>query len=306
MESEAKPRKRRMWRRATLGLIACLALGVGLFVWNGLVLAAGERPVIGTVSANVVTAGAKTQVKVFAWNLAKCFVHQGGMSFASTAEVETRLRSIANVIREQNPDVVFLSEVVTECTMCDVDQVAFLARETGMTHWAFGENFNFGLPFFRIIGGNAILCRSPLRPVANPDLAGRRAFYYTFNNRRVLWCRAAFEGTDVLLGAIHTDSFDLENNLAQTEQILAYAASQPTILAGDFNARPTDPSLAAVRDSHRFAGAIDGPLTFPADTPDRRIDYIFAPKTWTLLDSRVLPGLASDHRAVVSTFRVPR
>jgi endonuclease/exonuclease/phosphatase family metal-dependent hydrolase len=243
---------------------------------------------------------------VLAWNLAKCFVHRGGWSFASKDEVEARLHRIAAVIRAENPDLVFLSELVIECTPCDVDQLLFIARGTGLEHWVFGENFNFGLPFFRIVSGNAILARDALEPVANSDLVGRQPFWVTRNNRRVLFARARIAGEAVLLGSLHTDSFDFENNLRQTRQILAFEPSTPTLLAGDFNAEPTSASLAEIVGSKRFTGALDGPITFPADATGMRIDYIFGPAQWRLVDSRVLEDESSDHRAVVSTFVVRR
>jgi endonuclease/exonuclease/phosphatase (EEP) superfamily protein YafD len=51
---------------------------------------------------------------------------------------------------------------------------------------------------------------------------------------------------------------------------------------------------------------LEGPATFPADAPRQRIDYVFAPKAWKLVDSRVLDDQTSDHRAVVATFELPR
>ena len=70
---------------------------------------------------------------------------------------------MAKVIREENPDFVFLSEAVRECTPCPVNQLELLAELCGMHAWAFGENYCFGLPLYRIVGGNAILSRFPLR-----------------------------------------------------------------------------------------------------------------------------------------------
>ena len=49
----------------------------------------------------------------------------------------------------------------------DLCVVPFVAH-TDLQYWAFGENFNFGLPFYRVVGGNAILSRWPIEPVGNP------------------------------------------------------------------------------------------------------------------------------------------
>lgn len=257
---------RRSLRRGSITVVLVMIALAALFAWNGLVLAQGTTPIAGTETPAVAGSTPRdgSRVRVLAWNLAKCFVHRGGLSFASVVGIEERLRRMAAVIREEDPDFVFLSEIVTECTLCDVDQLRFLARETGLAHWVFGENFNFGLPFLRIVGGNAILGRDALEPVANPDLVGRQPFWITRNNRRVLFARARIAGEAILLGSLHTDSIDLDNNLLQMRQILAFEPASPTLLAGDFNAEPDSASLAELIASRRFTGALDGPPTFPA------------------------------------------
>lgn len=299
--------KRRRWKRVLLAIFLALDVPLLLFVINGLFLADGETPVVKLRSPPKGSLDERDPltVKVFAFNIAKCFVFKDGDGIESTGAVEARLRKIAELIRAEQPDFVFLSEAVTECGLCPIDQVASLAESTGMHEFAFGENYNFGLPFFRVVGGNAILSRFPIEPVGNPSLSGRRPFYVTRNNRRVLWCAAQIGGQRVLLGAIHTDSFKPANNLQQTEQILEFVGERPAILAGDFNARPDEPSIDLVRRSGKFSGNFTGPKTFPSDNPDQRIDFIFAPATWKLLDERVIDDQVSDHRAVVATFRVP-
>ena len=118
------------------------------------------------------------------------------------------MKDMAEVIKMESPDLVFLSEAVFECGPCPVNQVAWLARESGMHMWAFGENYNFGLPFHRIVGGNAILSRYPVELVGNPSLSGRKPFYVTTNNRRVLWCRLKIGDMPVLLASVHNDSYN--------------------------------------------------------------------------------------------------
>jgi endonuclease/exonuclease/phosphatase (EEP) superfamily protein YafD len=122
----------------------------------------------------------------------------------------------------------------------------------------------------------------------------------------MLWCATQIAGQRILLSAVHTDSFNPTNNLRQTQQILEYLNGQPAILAGDFNANPSEPSVQLIEHSRQFSGAIEGPLTFPASAPEQRIDFIFAPASWTLVEHRVIQNLASDHLPVVSTFRISK
>lgn len=288
-----------------LFLLGGAALTGGSFVFNGLILARNETPLSGVTSHPPAIASSTPQIKILAYNIAKGFVHKGGMAFAGQDVVARRIQKIADVIMIEQPDMVFLSEIVFECGPCPVNQVISLAEATGMHAWAFGENYNFGLPFYRIVGGNAILSRFPVEPVDNPSLAGRKPFYVTSNNRRMLWCTTQIGGQQVLLTAVHTDSFHLANNLVQTQQLLDYAGERAAIMAGDFNAQPQEPSIRLIRDSGRFTGAFDGPFTFPANAPEQRIDFIFAPAGWELVEHHVVQSQASDHLPVVSTFRIP-
>ncbi len=304
---------RRWWRkkRFRLSLLLLgqpLVLLLGLVTLNGLVLADNETPITNQTAEQLSAAKnsiEKPQLKVLAYNIAKGFCHKGGIKFDDEAAVRQRMLDIASVIREQDPDLVFLSEAVFECGPCPVNQVELIAEEAGFDHWIFGENYNLGLPFYRIVGGNAILSRTPIEPVDNPSLAGRKPFYVTKNNRRVLWGRLKINGSDLLLGSIHNDSFDIKNNKRQMQQILDYIGERDALLAGDFNSKPHLPPIELVKKSEKFSGKFDGAMTFPAHAPDRLIDFIFAPARWQLVNHQVLDDETSDHRAVVSVFKVP-
>ncbi|REK28169.1 MAG: hypothetical protein DWQ42_05465 [Planctomycetota bacterium] len=303
---------RRWWRKKRYALpLALLSVPLVLsilFAVNGLFLAANETPVsnLSPADLEVARAGVRQPVlKVVAYNIAKGFAYQEGISFADEGEVRARMDQIAEFLRAEQPDVVFLSEALFACGPCPVNQVERLAEEAGLPHWVFGENFNFGLPFYRIVGGNAILSRFPIEPVANPSLPGRRPFYITKNNRRVLWCRAHINGRPLLLAAIHNDSFDLENNDAQMKEILAYVGDRDALMAGDFNARADEPPIRRLLATGKFSGASDGPFTFSTARPHETIDFIFAPASWRLLEHRVADLDLSDHLPVMSEFRLP-
>src|SRR5262245_61968799 len=301
-------RRKRWVARMVVAFVALVVLFVGLFVLNGLALADRQTPRMRHF-AEVPIASSKSatgEVTLVSYNIAKCYAHKGGLKFDSRANVEARLRRIAELIRAEQPDAVFLSEAMTELAPCDVDQVAYLARECGLPYVATGENYNLGVPFVRVVGGNAILSRTPLSPVANFDLAGRKPFWVSRNNRRALFVSAEFGGKPVQMAALHNDSFDMRNNEAQMRQLLAYVGDTPTILAGDFNNRPQNGSIKMLRASGKFAGEFDGAPTYfePEANRAERIDYIFAPAGWELLESRVIPDDTSDHRPLVCRFRV--
>lgn len=299
------PRRARRWIVIALLLLAGVPLS--LFVINGTLLSRGETPYLEVVSHSPSVSLDDRDpliIKVLAFNIAKCFAFREDFSVDDVSAVSSRIEQIAEVIRAEQPDFVFMSEVFTECGSCPINQASSVAKKTGMHVWAFGENFNVGFPFYRIVSGNVILSRWPLEPIANPSLAGRQPFYVAKNNRRVLWCATSIAGKRVLLASIHNDSFDRANNERQMQQVLDFAGDQPTLMAGDFNAMPDWPSIELIRKTRRFAGDFDGPPTFPSDHPARRIDYIFAPSSWELLDHRIIDTKVSDHLPIVSRFRV--
>jgi len=297
-------RVRRTRLRRAIGLLIATVVGaLVLTCVNGL-WPSWKQPELGTTS-HPRQEGSPRRVKVIAYNIAKCFVREGGLSFRPTVEVSACLERIASLLREEQPHLVFLSEIDVESGPCPIDQVRFLADSVGMYAHAFAPNYSFGLPFFRVRSGNAILSRFPLHPLPTQQLAGGAPFYYPVNNRRALWVQSQIGEETVVLGSLRNDSFDLENNLVQSRELLARMGGTPALLAGDFNAPQGSESIRLFRDSGLFTGAFEGPATYPSDAPDRCIDYILAPRAWRLVDHRVIDDQVSDHRPVVSVFELP-
>lgn len=305
---ESEPLERSNKMRAVKRILA-FAVIVGaivllLFIYNGTSDSWHQpRFVVGEDGAQVEEVG---QAKIMAYNIAKCFAYTGVTSFASSDEVKARLDEIAQLIKVENPDLVFLSEVVNECGPCPVDQVAYLAKKCGFPCWASSDNYSWGLPFYRIRSGNGILSRFPLSDFETTELKGESTIWNPTNNRRVLWCKVEINGEKILAGSLRNDSFDLENNHDQVDQILDFVGNQPTILAGDFNAEPHNQSMKKFAASKLFSGAFKGEKTYPTRKPWRRIDYVLAPKPWTLISDQVIQSKISDHLPVLATFSLPK
>ncbi len=289
-------------KRAALALSLVGALLAAAFCWNGL-SSEWERPDCETTSAppRPLSTG---ELRVLAYNLAKVEL-VASKPIRSQQQVRQHLDQIAALIREADPDLVLLSEVVAECTPCPVDQVRYLAEATGMHAWAFGEQYNFGLPVFRIRGGNAVLSRLPLRPMANQQLVGGASFVWPANNRRALWCEVKVRDSWLRVASIHTDSFDRDNNARQARQLLRFVGEAPALVGGDFNAQPESESLRLFEQSGLFTPLVSGPPTFPAGEPTRRIDHVLGPRVWSLDTHEVISTTLSDHRPVLSVFRLP-
>lgn len=258
-------------------------------------------------AAGAPSAQAPAQLRVLAFNIAKCFAYTSPTTYSPKSEVQRCLDQIGALIRKERADVVFLNEIVFECGPRPLNQVRYLARASALPHWAYSDNFRFGLPFFRIRAGNAILSRYPMKNGAVQQLVGGPPFYKPTNNRRLLWVDLLLGETTLRAGSVRNDSYSLKNNHAQALQILKRLAQRPessklVLLGGDFNAEPHNDSIQAFMKSGRFTAALQGPPTFPAENPRRKIDLILAPAAWRLLEHRTVDSKVSDHLAIVSVF----
>lgn len=300
-ETQDRPWARRAKRGCLLIAIVLSLLGAA-FCANGLG-SDWEQPAFARTGAPP-RSPPQGELRVLAYNLAKVDLFASA-PIRSQADLREHLDRIATLIRETDADLVLLSEVVAECTPCPIDQVRYLAQATGMHAWAFGEQYNFGLPAFRIRGGNAVLSRLPMRPLVNLQLVGGASFLWPANNRRALWCEVEVRGSWQRIASIHNDSWDAENNTRQVHQLLRFVGQEPALLGGDFNAQPDTESMRLLAESGLFQGARSRAPTFPADRPTRRIDYVLAPRSWEVVSQEVLETTLSDHRPVLSVFRVP-
>jgi endonuclease/exonuclease/phosphatase family metal-dependent hydrolase len=302
------PSARPGWLRWLLRLLALGGVLLFLVLWVQVFSARLTKAEVGVFKKVATTElrplGEAREIKVMAWNLAKCGVDAQAPRVVPPAATLARLNLMAEVIRREDPDLLVLSEVVWRTPYRSINQVRHLAEACGYRHYAFGENVHLGLPFFRYVGGNAILSKWPLDNGVNPNLSGHRPFWITRNSRRALLVDARLGQQTVRVAALHLDSFVPENNRVQVGQILSWVGSAPALLAGDFNAPPDSPSLRAIQETRRYAGSVDGPKTFPSDRPERRIDYVLGPAHWRETAHYTTGGTVSDHLAVVSVFLV--
>ena len=82
-----------------------------------------------------------------------------------------------------------------------------------------------------------------------------------------------------------------------------------SILAGDMNAGPNAPELQPLLEKYNDAWALTnaGPgLTYPANKPSQRIDYILLSPQMEAKTSEVIETLASDHRPVTAEITLKR
>lgn len=211
----------------------------------------------------------------------------------------------AAVIRAASPDIVALNEVRRFTRDIDgADQAAQLRDALGM-HMAFGR----AIPYLGGEYGIALLSKWPIlaatvTPVPDVPEAERMP---DFEARAVLACDLDVRGTPLRVFVIHVGLSGAERTRAiDTLCALLDASPRPCLVLGDFNMTPDDPALApllaCVADT---AGSSGLPLTFPADQPREKIDYIFSSPSLQSGDTWTVQTTASDHLPLLATVEVP-
>ncbi len=222
---------------------------------------------------------------------------------------DASLKRIAQCIDSVHPDLVALQEVDCFTRRKGVPQqngkdfIGQLAFHTGM-FGAYGKTIRFAGGYY----GIGLLSRHPLvwtrkHLLPNPDpKKEQRALLEALVE---LPC-----GDSVIFASTHLEAFSALCRTAQGDWLRDYSLGlngYPAIIGGDFNCTPSDAVITDVMNSLWQDVSGDG-LTFPASSPGRKIDYIFArPKDkWTITDTHTVPVIISDHLPVVTSIELVR
>lgn len=213
------------------------------------------------------------------------------------------LERIAGVIKAADADLVSLQEVDKGVKRTGgVDQPAVLAELTGM-RVVFEKNIDFQGGEY----GNAVLSRLPIERYKNHPLPQS----IPGEQRGLLEVHVLASGRPIVFFATHFDYHgDDGERLASTQmlrQLIEHEETKTVVVAGDLNALPDSRVMQRVweflTDTHD--PETGSGHTFPADAPDRRIDYILHTPGAGLraAECRVIDEpVASDHRPVVTVF----
>jgi endonuclease/exonuclease/phosphatase family metal-dependent hydrolase len=227
------------------------------------------------------------------------------------------LARTADEIRAHHPDVVGLEEVdVNWATRSDyVDEAQGLAKLLHM-HVFFAPIYDLapdrpGAPDRQF--GVAVLSKLPVLSTENHEITRLS----TQDPNPVPALAPGFgevvvndHGVKVHVYVTHLDyRADPAVRVLQVADTLSILdedpAGEPQVLIGDLNAGPgaaeLAPLLARMHDTWRSA---DAGLSYPADVPAERIDYITGARGVVALGATVPDTQASDHRPVVSQLLV--
>lgn len=210
------------------------------------------------------------------------------------------LERVAALIKSTEADLVLLQEVDRGTTRSrGVDQLAVLMRLTGL-HGAFGKSLDYQggeygiatLSRWPITADEIIPLRvDPPQTRAGGSLEPRVALIVNTNGLRVV---------NTHFDASREDTYRLQ----EVERLLGAINGFPLLAGGDFNSVPESTvqerlRRSGLRDAWLECGGKEG-LTYPADTPVKRIDYLFL-NGFRCGSAAVLESTASDHRPLMVT-----
>ena len=219
------------------------------------------------------------------------------------------LARVAELVRTTNADIALLQEVDRGTTRSGkTDQVRVLAGLTGF-HSAFGKTLDYQGGDY----GIAVLSRWPIgadtlhRLPVNPPQERSGAGY---EPRGALEAVIRMPGPPLTVLNTHIDASREDFYRRQEMTTLLSLATRSlgelgrsTLVGGDLNAEPGSAVIgmlegSQLRDAWADCGQGAG-LSYPADKPVKRIDYLLLPKDWKCVSATVIETEVSDHRPVL-------
>ncbi len=203
---------------------------------------------------------------------------------------------IAEVVLDQNPDIVCFQEVHQRLPQSRfVDQPGRLQKALGLPV-VFQANLRLGLGGY----GLALASRYPVNTVQNHLLPSVR------EQRGVLEVNLTTPTGPLTVFCTHwgLNGAERQRQAARLAELVT-AAPGPALVCGDFNEGPEASGLRLLlaRTGLADADAAGNRLTYPADAPASRIDYILYSPELTLGASCPVATLVSDHLPLVADFK---
>ncbi len=222
------------------------------------------------------------------------------------------LERIASEIERTGASVIGLQEVDRHWSSRSefVDQAQWLATRLKMDV-TYGANLDLE-PTAASGGerrqyGTAILSRFPIRESRNTLLPRPQ----NGEQRGLLEAVFKVRGATVRFANTHLQHNSAVERTAQAQRIAELLADsrEPVVLVGDLNARPDAPELTPLFEHYDDAwtegGTGDG-FTYPAESPNARIDYVLVSPEIAVSKATVFSTLASDHLPLTADVTVPR
>jgi endonuclease/exonuclease/phosphatase family metal-dependent hydrolase len=232
-----------------------------------------------------------TRLKIATYNIHKCV----GLDRRQSVD------RIARVIRQIDPDVVALQEVVRQFgRRDDHDQAAALADRLGMQMLMGtaieGPDFEYG---------NVVLTRLPVAGHEKYDLSWRSLEPRVIQRVDIEIDGGLLHFYNTHLGTTYAERCEQSRRLVQTEILAASHPEHPQVLVGDFNDWFQGTPSRLLGD-HLYDATRHMRPTYPSVAPVLRLDRIYvnhhvsARRVWA--HTTPLARLASDHVPIVAVL----
>lgn len=216
------------------------------------------------------------------------------------------VNAIANVIKQEQPDLVALQEVDVFTTRSgkSLHQAEEIARLTGMKAY-FAKAIDYGGGEY----GVAILSRFPMESIKNTPLptdAGTGGELRTLASAVI----SLPGGKKIVFASTHLDAQSAHTNrLLQAQKIVDILKQEtlPVILAGDLNAVASSEVINIFDNYFTRTCTTNCAFTIPVINPTKTIDFIvYAPKDkFKVTQQKVIAETyASDHRPVMAVLEL--
>lgn len=199
------------------------------------------------------------------------------------------LEAVAQEIERRPTDVVALQEVGRGWVISGAaDTLAWLSLRLDMPAY-YGANMGD-------LWGNAVLTRLPVFGAANTHFGTEGRVPRGFQRIGI-----QTTGAPITILHSHLDHED-DGDTVRASQVVRmledWGKGSRTVLLGDLNSEPGSVAIQTLANAGFVDASPNGPLTYPADDPEDRIDYIFVTSDLTVKEVETRQSLASDHLPV--------
>ena len=234
------------------------------------------------------------------------------MHAGKDASGKDNVSDVAALARTSGATIVLLQEVDRGTARSGkVDQVAALAGASGFTaqfgHTLDYDGGQYGIATLGRLGADYIgtfpLSVTPPQARAGGSVEPRGALVTMLPTPRGRW-----QTINTHLDASAPDTYRRQEAADLLELVRErLAAGPPLAVGGDFNSTPDSVvhqalAAAGLRDAWAECGQGDG-FTYPADTPAKRIDYLFLAGDLHCASAQVIDTKISDHRPLLVTMQ---
>jgi len=252
---------------------------------------------------------------------------------------EKNMETFLQLVKEVQPDFIGFQEIDFHSRRSHyINQLRTIAEKSDYTCAAKAINWDKryvpfpywppSIHFGRMLSGQAVLSRRPILSAKRIVLQKpkNQPFYYNtfYLDRLVQVVTVKIDSKDLIILNVHLEAFEQETRETQAKRVLNIYRSlkddYPVLLMGDFNCVPPDaarkknfldePGTDFSNDKtievffkEKSLSRASPAFTYPADKPNRKLDYIFYNHDKIKLIHAFVPKInSSDHLPVVMQF----